>query len=189
MLKSRSAADLCKKEERGATSTPPGRRREEGGDVPCPSPPVDSENTSDTGHVIDKGREEDERRSHGPCFEIGVDEPDSGEPEDVMQRGSSEEERVKEPHPRPAQCRGAEGGNARVPPLNGHSSDEVEVEEFFNLLDTTLHLPESPISPAHLDSEDHPGPPLKAFSTEHQVSNEQRLPPGRLADRIMALKE
>ena len=79
-----------------------------------------------------------------------------------------------------------------VSAMNGHASDEVEVEEFFTLLDTTLHLPESPLSPAPFDSEDHPGPPVAAFSGVHQhfvEEGERTLPPGRLADRIKALRE
>ena len=75
-----------------------------------------------------------------------------------------------------------------------HSSEEVEVEEFFTLLDTTLHLPDSPLSPAPFESEDHPGPPLTAFSTDQREAGEgegveRRLPPGRLADRIKTLRE
>ena len=195
VLKSRSAVDLCKKEDKRDGGSPAGRRRagqEEVDSAPSQRPMVEDKRKNDVLRVeasVDKERDGDgesgKRQTDKPC---AVDEPDSGPVEDLVKRSCSEGGYQPPRQSPPSQHKG--GGAAVM--LNEQSSDEVEVEEFFNLLDTTLHLPESPLSHAPLDSEDHPGPPVKAFSVEEQVRGErdgEKLPPGRLADRIKALKE
>ena len=69
------------------------------------------------------------------------------------------------------------------PPVeNDPSSDEID--EFFNLLDSTLHLPEEP-DPMITAALDRP-PPRIAFVAEGKGS---LLSSGRLADRIKALRQ
>ena len=237
VLKSRSAADLCKKEDKKRDevdfATPPRNRRE----VKEPAPPK-KEPSSDK----DEREPDSVARTDQPVLldsAGGNDEPDTGPtpPQTPLQQQvnkkkeahnidtitSSRKDPVNSQQPRyqpppvsvgqklPRARRAksdsdsgvelvsdgtaAAGGGPAV--LNGQSSDEVEVEEFFTLLDTTLHLPEdSPVFPAPFDGGDQPGPPLAAFSVvssggeEEEGHRHQRtLPPGRLADRIKALRE
>ncbi len=241
VLKSRSAADLCKKEDKKRNevdfATPPGSRRE----MKEPTPPK-KESSNDRNerepNSIDRADQSSLRvvlNSAG-----GNDEPDSGpippQPSKQQQEqvnrnneadtdivASSRKEAIDsqqqkprwQPHvsvgqklPRARRVKSdsdsaeaigdgaAAGGGGGAAVLNGQSSDEVEVEEFFTLLDTTLHLPEdSPLCPAPFDGGDRPGPPLAAFSVvsggeeEEEGHHQRTLPPGRLADRIKALRE
>lgn len=237
VLKSRSAADLCKVEERKDQvdiGTPPDRwngpnSERMGVDEPDSETrlgmfELDSDSQTDKEDESKVKEAEDNSHSQRANFqdEGGADQPDSGLPPDVRRNSSTgiardrgcsadaalrkevvinngrTEERMTQQGTPQLQC-DAEPAEAV---LNGHSSDEVEVEEFFTLLDTTLHLPDSPLSPTPFESEDHPGPPLKAFSTnlcveragreekeERLPPEERRLPPGRLADRIKVLRE
>ena len=215
VLKSRSAADLCKKEEKREEvdfGTPPAIRSK----TDEPSSKTKNETNSDK-----KEREQDRTELRNvPDNDRGNDEPDSGPPpleEEVKEKNNEIHVRVdvatpssKDSHHHQQQpvvvgkkvsrTRRVKSdsdnvelaGNDAVPALNGQSSDEVEVEEFFTLLDTTLHLPDSPLWPTPFDSEDHPGPPVSAFSVVDQPSQEHHqrtLPPGRLADRIKTLRE
>lgn len=215
VLKSRSAADLCKKEERRREEvdcgTPPVMRRE----VDEPSFETKNETNSDK---KERGQDRSELRIV-PDNGRGNDEPDSGpQPleDNVKTKNNEIHVDVATPlskdgdnHQQPvvvgkkvSRTRRVKSdsdnvevvGNGAVAMLNGQSSDEVEVEEFFTLLDTTLHLPDSPLCLTPFDSEDHPGPPMAAFSGADQHSQEEEhhqrvLPPGRLADRIKALRE
>ena len=236
VLKSRSAADLCKKEDKIKEEvdfgSPPGNR----GEIEKP----DKSRIQKESSNLDKNERE-------PNSVVGTDQPDLGvvadrdkgnygtdsghtqpmkevnkDNEDPvtlsrMERVDSQQQRPQQPQqqkhtavsvgqkvPRTRRVKSdsdrteevAGNGRAVVGELNGQSSDEVEVEEFFTLLDTTLHLPDSPLCPAPFDSEDRPGPPVAAFSVVDHSSREEEgehrqrtLPPGRLADRIKALRE
>lgn len=230
VLKSRSAADLCKKEDKKRDEvdfgTPPGNRREM--DEPTPSRIEKDSSNSDKNEGVQKEPSSVDRTDQPdlrtvPDSDRGNDEPDSGPtpPQEVKKNNEIHVDMVtasrKEPvnsHqeqqqpvlvgqkvPRTRRVKSDSdsveliGNGAAVPVLNGQSSDEVEVEEFYTLLDTTLHLPDSPLCPTPFDSEDRPGPPVAAFSViDHQSREEEghhqrTLPPGRLADRIKALRE
>ena len=239
VLKSRSAADLCKREDKKRDevdfATPPGSRRE----VKEPAPPK-KESSSDK----DEREPNSVAKTDQPALRVlldsagGNDEPDSGPtpPQTSLQQQlnkkkkahnidvitssgkdpiNSQQPRYQPPPvsvgqklPRARRVKSdsdsgvklvGDGAAAAGGPavLNGQSSDEVEVEEFFTLLDTTLHLPEdSPVFPVPFDGGDHPGPPLTAFSVvspereeEEGHYHQRTLPPGRLADRIKALRE
>lgn len=238
VLKSRSAADICKKEDKKRDEvdfgTPPGSRR---GTVDDPTPSRIQKESSN----LDKSERQSNSvgGSNQPDLRIIVADSDggNGEPDSVptpLQQVNkdngihvdivvpSQKESIDGHQQQPQQQRqqqqpvvvgqkvartrrvksdsdsvevAGDGAAVMVPVLNGQSSDEVEVEEFFTLLDTTLHLPESPLCPAPFDSEDHPGPPVAAFSVVEHPSREEEdhhqrtLPPGRLADRIKALRE
>lgn len=232
ILKSRSAADLCRVEVRKGRvniNTPPDRRKgsnsekrigvdEPDSEIRLGMDELDSDCQTDKEDKSKVEKTEDDSQRMIFQGEGEADQPDSGQShggkkkdtrdkgfcedpalrkEMVISSGKTEEELVQQGNPR-VQCT-TEPAEAV---LNGHSSDEVEVEEFFTLLDTTLHLPDPPLSPVPFESEDHPGPPLKAFSTnpcvkgdkgdgglEGDVPGERKLPPGRLADRIKALRE
>ena len=227
VLKSRSAADLCKKEDKKRDEvdfgTPPGIRREM--DEPTPST-IDKESSdSDKNERVQKEPSSVDRTDQPdlrivPDSDRVNDEPDSGPtpPQEVKknnevhvdivtpsrkEQADSEQQQqqpvlVGQKLPRTRRVKSDSdsvelvGDGAAVPVLNGQSSDEVEVEEFFTLLDTTLHLPDSPLCPAPFDSEDQPGPPVAAFSVvDHPIEEHRQrtLPPGRLADRIKALRE
>ena len=216
ILKSRSAADLCKKEGKDEVDAeiPPEIRREM--DEPKSDPPLRIKGEV-KGSNLAKNEREKERsysadKTDNPILRIssekdrGMDELDCVPPplEEVKKKtceGDITAPSRKEPviqqsvehQPRIHRIK-SDSDNVElvgvVPVQNGHLSDEVEVEEFFTLLDTTLHLPDSPLCPAPFESEDHPGPPVAAFSTPNQPSSEERtLPPGRLAERIKALRE
>lgn len=168
VLKSRSAIDLCKKED---------KKREE---IDFISPPVVSREISESNSDLSSR------------MERGSD-PDKNEGEQLQPSSNQSNLRVPSDKERDVD----EPDSGLQPPLdNERSSQEVEVEEFFTLLDTTLHLPDSPPCPAPFENGDHPGPPLTAFSTsdhpvfrEVKAERERPLPPGRLADRIKELRE
>lgn len=199
VLKSRSAADACKIRDK-KEATPPGGRREENSDHHTLIKKTDVA-------LIDKDKElMPDNAATKPECDIGEDEPDcdqimnpsqvEGEREKDNERASEDKQilhteldRVSQAEEKEEKQRPSCKMESESASLNGHSSDEVEVEEFCNLLDTTLHLVDSPTP---FENDDHPGPPCIAFSTEGQLCGDvidQRLPPGRLSDRIKALRE
>ena len=186
VLKSRSAANLSRKEM--GLATPPDNRN--GVDEPDYCAPPERE-----GEVPVEKREQNSEQLQREEDDGGVGLPSAREEThcaDVASDVKEEQQEEEKSYPKVENdC--SERNDGAVPSLNGCSSDEVEVDEFFTLLDTTLHLPDSPLSPAPFDSDDHPGPPATAFSAEQQVleykGHQRTLPPGRLADRIKALRE
>ena len=197
VLKSRSAADLCKKVEEVEKTPPTGKKV--GVDEPDSDWRVEKERVTQT----EKNElPQSEKNEQYVEVEGGKDECDGGLPSELNKEEREGQHSSNISSKKPIKRIEERGGTPRltcdpelidgaVPVLNGHSSDEVEVDEFFSLLDTTLHLPDTPLSPTPFDGEDRPGPPVTAFTTEEQVAGDhrKRLPPGRLADRIKALRE
>ena len=78
-------------------------------------------------------------------------------------------------------------GEATPPPAPSTQEEGNEVDEFFTLLDTTLHLPEAPPEPPPVDAP----PPRVAFTGNGGGggSGGGSRPSGRLGDRVVALRQ
>lgn len=81
------------------------------------------------------------------------------------------------------------GGERR----GGSRDSQDEIDEFYTLLDTTLHLPESP---SVREEREAPLPKVafcesegKGTQTPHSDNTTTPLPSGRLKDRIVALRQ